>query len=98
MLAAGLAHRPAVDASRAEFHAQSMAVREYVAARAPAYAHGLDAATTLRLEASLYRTCVPSARPDRALCLFVHTDENPPGVQLDPNRAPNRTYTPTPGG
>ena len=94
VLAAGLAHRPAVDASRAEFHAQSMAVREYVAARAPAYAHGLDAATTLRLEASLYRTCVPGPG-GRRLCLMVNTDQSPPVVRRDPSAEPNESLAPT---
>jgi len=94
VLVAGLLHRPAVDASRAEFHAQSLAVRAYVAAQAPAYAHGLDAATTLRLEADLYRTCVPAAA-GRRLCLMVNTDQSPPGVRRDPSAEPNESLAPT---
>ena len=94
VLVAGLVHRPAVDASRAEFHAQSMAVRAYVVAQAPAYAHRLDAATTLRLEADLYRTCVPGAA-GRRLCLMVNTDQSPPGVRRDPSAEPNESLAPT---
>ena len=95
----GLVHRPAIRADRDAFAAQSMAVRRYVAHQAaPVYRRNIDRATSVSFGDDLYRTCVPSARPDRALCLFVHTDQDPPGVQLDPNQAPNRTDVPTPGG
>ena len=95
----GLAHRPAIRADRDAFAAQSQAVRRYVAHQAaPEYRRNIDRATSVSFGDDLYRTCVPSARPDRALCLFVHTDQDPPGVQLDPNPAPNRSYAPSPAG
>jgi hypothetical protein len=94
VLAAGLAHQPAVDESRAEFHAQSMAVRAYVVAHAPAYARRLDAATTLRLESDLYRTCVPGPG-GRWMCLMVNTDRSPPGIRRDSSAEPNESLAPT---
>jgi hypothetical protein len=93
LLTAGLVHRPAVLDARRAFRAQSDAVRLYVARRAPvAYRRNIDRADTWRIREDLFRTCVPGDDPARALCLFVRTDESPPGVQVDPNRAPNSRY------
>ena len=93
LLAGGLIHHPAVlDAHRA-FRAQSDAVRRYVAARAaPAYRRNIDRADTWRIDDDLFRTCVPGNDPQRSLCLFVRTDQSPPGIKVDPNRAPNSRY------
>ena len=93
LLAGGLIHRPAVLDARRAFTAQSVAVRHYVAARAPAvYRRNIDRADTWRIDDDLFRTCVPGDDPKRALCLFVRTDQSPPAVRLDPNRAPNSRY------
>src|SRR5256885_1660854 len=59
LVLAGFAHHPEVRERRADLHAQAVAVREYVLLQAPSYARRLTQATTLRLEAELYRTCVP---------------------------------------
>ena len=54
-------------------------------------------ADTVRMDADLFRTCVPGGQPDRALCLLVDTSQSPPGVTLDRSRAPNgRSAPPTP--
>ncbi|MDX6697787.1 MAG: hypothetical protein QOE65_1184 [Solirubrobacteraceae bacterium] len=91
----GVLHSPAVDESRADFSAQSAAVHDYVIAAAPPeYRRNLRHADSLRLGADLYRTCVPGPDPRRALCLFVSTDQHPPGVRVDPNREPNRSFAP----
>jgi hypothetical protein len=93
LLTAGLVHRPAVVEARRAFHAQSVAVRHYVATRASAvYRRNVDRADTWRIEDDLFRTCVPGDDPRRSLCLFVRTDQSPPGVGVDPNRAPNSRY------
>jgi hypothetical protein len=93
LLAAGLIHRPAVLDARRAFRAQSDAVRRYVATKAPAaYRRNIDRADTWRIRDDLFRTCVPGDDPARALCLFVRTDQSPPGLQVDPNRAPNSRY------
>lgn len=90
VLVLGLAHRPSARGERDDFAAQAAAVRRYVAHQAPAEFRGnVDRATSVSYGADLYRTCVPGDRPDRALCLFVSTDESPPGIRLDPNRAQN---------
>ncbi|MEA2271543.1 MAG: hypothetical protein QOI98_251 [Solirubrobacteraceae bacterium] len=93
LVAGGLIHRPAVLDSRHAFRAQSDAVRRYVAARAAAvYKRNIDRADTWQVGDDLYRTCVPGDDPRRAFCLFVSTDQSPPGVRVDANHAPNARY------
>ncbi|MGI8802360.1 MAG: hypothetical protein ACR2KV_09345 [Solirubrobacteraceae bacterium] len=93
IVALGLAHRPAVLAGQRSFQAQSNAARRYVRLNAgPEYRRRIDGADTWQLERHLYRTCVPGADPARRLCLFIDTAQSPPGVTVDPNRAPNSTY------
>lgn len=97
MLAAGLAHRPAVAAEAADRTAQLAAVHGYVESQEPAFLNGLALADSLRIDEDLYRTCVPGADPKRPLCLFVSTEQSPPGVRKDADRAPNTAYR-VPGG
>jgi hypothetical protein len=72
--------------------AQLGAVHDYVVAQAPEYRAGIALADSLRLEKDYYRTCVPGPDPKRWLCLFVNTKQQPAGVSLDHDRAPNDTY------
>ncbi|MFL5903165.1 MAG: hypothetical protein ACJ76Q_05015, partial [Solirubrobacteraceae bacterium] len=90
LLAAGLLHRPAVREAKRDRAASLVAVKRYVLVRATAeYRAHVAFADTVRLDSDLFRTCVPGARPERALCLFVDTSQSPPGVSLDHSRAPN---------
>jgi hypothetical protein len=90
LLAAGLAHRPAVRDADADFAAQREAVRRFFGPQAPAeYRANLDRATTWKPGPDLFRTCVPGSDPDRALCVLVRTDQTPPGITIDPDRRPN---------
>jgi hypothetical protein len=92
LLAGGLAHRPAIAAERAEVAAVAASTHDYVVANAPEYRDGLGAMDAMRVEDDLYRSCVPGADPRRWLCLFVSTDQRPPGVTADPDRAGNAVY------
>jgi hypothetical protein len=93
LLVAGLLNRGAADEARADFASQSAAVRQYVATQAPAaFRRNLDRADTLKLEEDLYRTCVPGPDPRRELCLYVSTDQHPPGIRRDPSREPNESF------
>jgi hypothetical protein len=99
LLAAGLAHRPAVLDAERDFAAQSQAVRDWARAQAPAeYRAHVDMATTVKLQDDYFRTCVPGPDPDRALCVFVSTDTSPPGIVEDPNREPNDSFDRASGG
>jgi len=91
----GLAHRGERERERDAFARQSAVVRAWVAREAAAeYRRNVDRATVLRFGDGLYRTCVPSDDSRRALCLFVDMDATPPGIRVDPNRAPNATLAP----
>jgi hypothetical protein len=89
IVGAGLVHRPAVVAEQDALRAQAAAVHDYVVSQEPRYAPGLALADPLRLEAGLYRTCVPGRDPHRWLCLYVNTTQRPAGVTLDRDRTPN---------
>ena len=90
---AGTLHDPAVDERRADFTSQAAAARRWFLTQAPpAYRRDLRHADSLRLGADLYRTCAPGPDPRRALCLFVSTDQHPPGIRTDPNREPNESF------
>jgi hypothetical protein len=93
VLIAGLANRDAADEARADFAAQSAAVRRWAATTAPAaYGRNIDRANTLKLDTDFYRTCLPGPDPKRALCVYVTTDRHPPGIRRDPSREPNATF------
>jgi hypothetical protein len=97
-VAVGIAHRPELAAQREAFGEQSLAVRRWIDANAEGFerAH-VGAATTVRIDADLYRTCVPTSDPRRWLCLIVDTAASPPGVKPDPNRESNASFNPRGG-
>ena len=43
----------------------------------------------LRTGDDLYRTCIAGRDPRHAWCVFVNTDQSPPGVTRDPDQRPN---------
>jgi hypothetical protein len=94
----GLAHHPEVTDEREAFGEQSLAVRRWVQANAGRFEREhVGAATTLRIDADLYRTCVPTQRARRWLCLIVDTSSSPPAVTVDPNRESNASFNPRGG-
>jgi len=98
LLVGGILHRPERLRQDSDRRAQLAAVHDYVLARGPSeYRAGLGASTTIELERALFRTCVPGQDPKRWLCLFVDTSQQPPGLRLDNDRAPNSAYI-GPGG
>ncbi len=91
----GVVHRPAITAERRTFAREQVAVQRWVQANGDAFtrAHA-DDATTLRVDAGLYRTCVPGPDPRRWLCLIVETARTPPRVTRDPNHESNASWSP----
>jgi len=86
----GIGNRGQVDAQRRALAEQALAVHGYVETQAPAVYRGqLDRARTRVLDVNLFRTCVPGGRGGPWLCVFVDTEQHPPGVSVDPSRAPN---------
>jgi len=91
----GFAQHAQAGAERAAIAAGMGRVRAFVAHNAPAqYRRRVNQATILQFDDHLYRTCVPGDDPKRWLCLFVFTDQSPPGLREDTNRAPNSAWFP----
>lgn len=94
LIVAGVAHRPEVREAEDDFAAQSQAVRRYVATHAPPeYRRNIDAADTFKPGDDLFRTCVPGPDPDRAYCVIVLTDRDPPAVRPDRDQRPNAVFS-----
>ena len=90
VVALGLLHHSSVTAAHADLGAQAASARRFVISQAPrefqAHANHLD---TVKQGDDLYRTCVAGSDPHRAFCVFVNTDQSPPGVTYDPDQRPN---------
>jgi hypothetical protein len=90
LAAVGLAHAGAVSDSNRAMAEQLAAARRYFALQAPpVYRQNLARMDTWKQSDDLFRTCIPGADRDHALCVFVTTDSHPPGVRLDPDHQPN---------
>jgi hypothetical protein len=94
LLGAGLLHRSAVRAEEAREQAVAAAMHGFVLAQAPEHRDALGTIDAIRLEEDYYRACIPGDEPDRWFCLFVTTDQRPPGVTRDTDEVPNRDYRP----
>ncbi len=92
LIAAGLVNRSAVLRDERDLSASYAAASRYVHAQAPDYADSLSAMDAVRVEVGIYRACVPGSDPLRPLCLFVNTDQDPPGVTRDPEEIPNALW------
>lgn len=88
----GIGNHAAVAHDERARMAAMLQVAHYVHLQAPAYRRGLRSMDTMRVEQDMYRTCVRGPDPDRPLCLFVRTDQSPPGITEDHDRAPNDVY------
>jgi hypothetical protein len=97
-VAVGLVHRPEITDDRAELAEQTRAVAAWVQAHGDAFTRAnADGATTLRIDAELYRTCLPGTDERRWLCLIVDTSKSPARVTRDPNRESNASFNPRGG-
>ena len=88
--ALGLLHHSSVRAARDDLDAQAASAHRFFVSQAPrefqAHVNHLD---TVKQGQHLYRTCVAGADPDRAFCVFVNTDQSPPGITRDPDERTN---------
>ena len=86
----GLIHHPRMEDAEHDLVAQQAAARRYVATQAPAeFRARVAESDTLKLGDDYFRTCVPGPDPNRWFCVFVNTDEMPPGVTVDTSRVSN---------
>ncbi len=93
----GLAHRSEARAESARENAVARAMHDYVVSSAREYAAGLSHIDAIKLEPDRYRTCIPGRDERHALCLFVATDQHPPGVTRDTSQEPNSIFRRPPG-
>jgi hypothetical protein len=92
ILAGGLVHRSDAAAEERREAAVARAMHDHVVRTAPQYAAGLEHIDVVRLEPDHYRACIPGRDERHALCLFVRTAQEPPGITVDPNQEPNDLY------
>jgi hypothetical protein len=86
----GVAHHPSVRAAHADLDAQADSARRFFISQAPReFQANVQHLNTIKQGDDLYRTCVAGADPHRAFCVFVNTDQSPPGVTRDPDQRPN---------
>jgi hypothetical protein len=86
----GVAHHPSVRAAHADLDAQADSARRFFISQAPReFQSNVQHLNTIKQGDDLYRTCVAGHDPHRAFCVFVNTDQSPPGVTRDPDQRPN---------
>jgi hypothetical protein len=91
-VAGGIVHRPATAADERERLAVIASMQTFVVHQRPQLRSELAATDVLEVEPRLYRACVPKPQPRRWLCLFVSTDQAPPGIRRDPDEEANDAY------
>jgi len=89
ILAAGIAHRPAVAGEHDDTAALAGAVRAYVSAHAREWEPGLERVEVREYAPEVFRACVPGTDPRRWLCLIVDTDRRPARVTRDASMVPD---------
>jgi hypothetical protein len=95
LVAAGLAARPLIVSETEDTERNAQLVREHVLTQAPhEIQRNLETANTVKLEDGYFRTCVNYDERDRAYCLFVDVDAEPPVVRPDPSTLPNQEFKP----
>ena len=92
LVVGGIAHRPAAEAVEQDRAAVLGSVHAYVATQRPALRRRVALTDVMQVEDGLYRACVPEHRPHRWLCLFVTTEQAPPGVTRDHDESSNDVY------
>jgi hypothetical protein len=92
LVVGGIAHRPATAAADQDRLAVIGSLHAFVLSEQPALRSRLASTDVLQLEDRLYRACVPRPQPRRWLCLFVSTDQSPPGIRRDPDQEANDAF------
>jgi hypothetical protein len=90
LVIAGLGNRPAVIAETEDLEQAIELLEGYVPANAPQeIQRNIELANTDRLEPGYFRMCINYDARDRAWCVFVNVNAEPPTVVRDPNEEPN---------
>jgi hypothetical protein len=94
LLGFGVLHRSAVEEEQVRERAIAVAMHDYVVSEEPALRGSLATIDVIRIDRDYYRACIPGEDARHWLCLFVSTDQHPPGVMRDPEEVPNSSYRP----
>ena len=89
LAAAGLAHRSPGRAEDGRRQAVAAAMHAYVVEQAPEHRDSAGAVDIIRIDRDYYRACIPGDDARHWLCLFVTTDQHPPGVTRDTEELSN---------
>jgi 4-amino-4-deoxy-L-arabinose transferase-like glycosyltransferase len=89
LVAAGLAHRSAAHAEVGREQAVAAAMHAYVIEQAPQHRDSLGAVDIIRIDRDYYRACIPGDDARHWFCLFVTTDQHPPGITRDTEEVSN---------
>jgi hypothetical protein len=89
LAAAGLVHRSAGQAEDGRRAAVAAAMQAYVVEQAPEHRDSAGAVDIIRIDRDYYRACIPGDDARHWLCLFVTTDQHPPGVTRDTEEVSN---------
>jgi hypothetical protein len=92
LVVGGVLHLPATAATERDRRAVLASVHDFVLTQRPALSSRLAATDLMQVEPRLYRACVPKPQPRRWMCLFVSTDQTPPGVTRDHDQEANDAY------
>jgi hypothetical protein len=94
LVGAGLLHRSAAAAEDARRQAVALSLHDYVLRAEPAYRSGLGTVDVIRIDTDYYRACIPGEDARHWICLFVSTDQHPPGITRDTEEVSNSSYRP----
>jgi hypothetical protein len=89
LAAAGLAHRSAEQAEDGRRQTVAAAMHAYVVEQAPEHRDSVGAVDIIRIDRDYYRACIPGDDARHWFCLFVTTDQHPPGVTRDTEEVSN---------
>ena len=90
-----MAAQPLIVSETRDTERNAELVRDHILAEGPAEVQrNLETANTVKLEDGYFRTCVNYDERDRAYCLFVDVDAEPPIVREDPSTLPNQEFKP----
>lgn len=94
LLVGGVLHRPQMKDAEHDLVVQQVAARRFIAARAPReFRPAAESSDTIKLGDDYFRTCVPGPNPKRWFCVFVDTNESPPGITVDTDRLSNADFS-----
>ena len=89
VVVAGLAHRSAMRAELDRQQVVAAAMQDFVVEQAPEHRDSVATVDVIRIDRDYYRACIPGDDARHWFCLFVSTDQHPPGITRDTEEVSN---------